>query len=262
MSGLVPPPTLPKLYRQIQIFETVYGRMILGPIDALAYAYMTHTKRSYDDCEIQSARRYLATQPPGIVIDVGASFGTWSLGLAPLSTHVYAFEPQRAVYNMLCGSIALNSLDHVVSPYNCALGGSAGTASIQRLKTTLPGWSGGLALDHSKSTIFTVQERERLGAEQPLDEFDPVTIRRLDEWHFDGKVTLIKIDTQGMEESILRGGAKTILTHNPLMVVEWTPDTRLALNGCLDELGYEVKAEGHDNLVCVSHGSAILIKER
>jgi hypothetical protein len=68
-----------------------------------------------------------------------------------------------------------------------------------------------------------------------------VPIRTLDSYEFDN-VGLIKIDVEGFEEKVLRGGVKTIARCKPILYIE---DDRPELSGSLrkfiTELGYSIE---------------------
>src|SRR5215472_8442470 len=69
-------------------------------------------------------------------IDVGANVGTHALAFARAVGSlgaVHAFEPQRIIFNMLCGSIALNS--HC---YNMAVGDRQGSIEIPQFDYSKP----------------------------------------------------------------------------------------------------------------------------
>ena len=56
------------------------------------------------------------------VIDAGANIGCHTIPFARLCKKVYAFEPQREVYNNLCSNIFLNGLDNIIIPIRKGLG--------------------------------------------------------------------------------------------------------------------------------------------
>jgi hypothetical protein len=59
-------------------------------------------------------------------------------------------------------------------------------------------------------------------AMRPADATDIDVLRclPLDDLAFDGDITLLKIDTEGMELEVLAGAAKLIATHRPSIAVE------------------------------------------
>src|SRR5215468_7281459 len=70
---------------------------------------------------------------PGMtVVEAGASIGAHTLGFAELvgpSGQVFAFEPQRALYHLLCGNLALNGYSRV-SAFQAGLASTARSITI------------------------------------------------------------------------------------------------------------------------------------
>jgi len=86
---------------------------------------------------------------PGMtVVDVGANIGVhtvyFALTVGP-SGHVLAFEPQRILYQILCGNVALNQHGNVVA-LNAGLGAQSGTILVPRIDYARTGNFGGLSL--------------------------------------------------------------------------------------------------------------------
>lgn len=157
-----------------------------------------------------------------VAIDVGGHCGTWSWNLAHWFEKVEAFEPvaeHRACFEK-------NVLEtQVVTLYPYALGVDEGMISI----VTEDGSSGNSFIK-GKGTI---------------------PMKTLDSFGFEN-VDFIKIDVEGAEEFVLRGGAMTIGRWHPTIIVE---QKRLmaserfglkplgAVKFLIDEFGYKVVAE-------------------
>jgi len=124
-------------------------------------------------------------------LDIGAHIGFWSFWLAQNFRAVEAFEPlpllrQCFAANVTAGNTRLHA---------CALGEREGTIDMQ----LVPGNTG---MSHV------------LGAAP-----GGIPMRRLDEFDFD-EVDFIKIDAEGFESFILRGGEQTLLRNRPLILME------------------------------------------
>src|SRR5688500_1390243 len=55
-------------------------------------------------------------RPGDTVLDIGANIGTHTVAIAHKvgpTGRVYAFEPQRRIFQMLCGNVAVNALNNV-----------------------------------------------------------------------------------------------------------------------------------------------------
>lgn len=140
--------------------------------------------------------------PGQVVLDIGANIGTHTVFFAqkvgPAGT-VLAFEPQRVLFQILCGNVALGSLTNVHTR-QAAVGSQAGTVSVPTLNYAGAGNFGGVSLEgqvHGENvSLLTV---DQLG---------------LTACH------LIKIDVEGMESDVLAGAELTIGRLRPIVYVE------------------------------------------
>lgn len=137
-----------------------------------------------------------------IVLDIGANIGTHTVFFAKKVKArgiVYAFEPQRIIFQNLCANVSLNWLTNVKC-YNMALGKSSGHIFVPYLNYLQRKNFGGLRLGN-----FTEGEKIKLITIDSL---------RLE------KCNLIKIDVEGMEADVVKGASKTISKHKPILFVE------------------------------------------
>ena len=161
-----------------------------------------------------------------IVIDVGANIGTHTLWLANkvgAEGFVYAFEPQRLLFQTLCANLALNSIQNV----DCR---QLGVGYTQRLiKVPL--------LDPLKSNNFGGLNIEG------HSEGEKVAICKIDDIGLTS-CSFIKIDVEGMEPEVLQGAMNTIVQCRPVVYLELDRDENVEfLQVLLDELKY--KSEMH-----------------
>jgi FkbM family methyltransferase len=137
-----------------------------------------------------------------IVVEVGANIGTHTIFFARTvgaAGRVLAFEPQRIVFQTLCGNLALNSLTNVHC-YAVALGESAGFAQIPVLDHRQPLNFGGVSLSSA-----AIGEQIQVAT---LDSFALPQCR------------LLKIDVEGMELAVLKGAVETIRRCQPILYLE------------------------------------------
>jgi FkbM family methyltransferase len=140
--------------------------------------------------------------PGAVVLDVGANIGVHTVyfaGVVGPTGHVIAFEPQRLVYQTLCANLALNSLGNVEA-INMGVGVSSGVLSLPRL-------------DYSSEHNFGGAS---LGVNQGGDEVSVITLDSLDL----SSVFLLKVDVEGMELDVLRGGEALLSRCRPVLYVE------------------------------------------
>lgn len=159
--------------------------------------------------EIAAFRRAHAGEGVAIV-DGGANIGTHTVALAQIMEgwgQVLAFEPQERVFYALAGNIALNNCFNAACVMT-ALGERAGMALVPKLDHQMPANFGGVSLkpgvgDPGQSTGETVPV--------PMIALDNLKLKRLD---------ILKLDVEGMEPEVLRGGRQTIETMHPIIFAE------------------------------------------
>ena len=140
---------------------------------------------------------------PGMtVVDVGANIGAHTLYFAKavgVGGQVIAFEPQRVLYQMLCGNIALN-LHNNVTAIHAGLGATLGSITVPKIDYSRGGNFGGVELGKSEN-----------GEEVPLRRLDSCELK---------SCHLIKIDVEGMEQAVLEGSRSILEEHQPILYVE------------------------------------------
>ncbi|HEV8680999.1 MAG TPA: FkbM family methyltransferase [Stellaceae bacterium] len=228
------------------VVPTIYGQMIVNRHDINQTNALFKTGKAIDHAEINQLCRILHNcGPDPVVIDVGANFGTYSLGLAAVvgrNGKVHAFEAQRIIFNMLAGSVALNSLTNVYC-YNMAVGDREGAIEIPQF-------------DYTKTLNFGSIEfgpEQVEGLSQPRghdpDRVEFVPLTTIDRFSF-ARVDLIKIDAEGMEIQVLEGAKETIQRCQPLLHAEFIKSDRVALRQKIADWGYDVYPN-RGNYFCV-----------
>ena len=138
-----------------------------------------------------------------VAVEVGANIGTLTLALARAvgnAGRVYAFEPQRVVFQTLCANMALNSLTNVEC-FHAAVGAQAGHVLIPDIRYDMKANFGAVRADAFDN-----------GAAVPK-----VT---LDEFLHVNRLKLLKVDVEGMEREVLLGASKLIERFRPILYVE------------------------------------------
>jgi FkbM family methyltransferase len=158
---------------------------------------------------VESAALMTAAAGAGVVFDIGANVGYYSLHWASRLSpggKVHAFEPVPSTYEKLIRNIALNGLDDVVRPNAMGIGDEAKAVTIY-----LPDFSGSGAA--SLADLHPEETSVRIDAQiDTLDNyFQRSRLTRLD---------MAKVDVEGAELFVVKGGLKTISTHKPLLFME------------------------------------------
>lgn len=175
----------------------------------------------FSEGEVAVFRQLL--RPGQVVVEAGANLGAHTLALSELvgdQGTVYAFEPQRIVFQTLCANLALNSRTNV--DCRCeALGETPGWAFVPPVDYRAANNFGGLGLG-------SYQHGERVRV---------VTIDSLQL----PRCALVKADVEGLELSVLRGAAETIAQYRPLLYVDnERPENSAAVIEYLLSLGYNL----------------------
>jgi FkbM family methyltransferase len=145
-----------------------------------------------------------------MAFDVGANIGNHALWFSEIChLKVYAFEPVE--HQILLDNVNLNKAGSRIRVFKTALGADYGQAS-EKAKCTLQTGEG---------TI-------------PVVPMDSIEIPNNE------KLSLIKIDVEGMEIDVLQGGIQTIRAYKPVILTEeWERETTQGIMKLLTPLGYE-----------------------
>jgi FkbM family methyltransferase len=193
------------------IVDSRYGKIIVDSNDR----YLSRSLIFYGEFSEGEAQLFKQVITKDmIVVDCGANFGAHTLLFAQLARHVYAFEPQRYMFDALCRTIALNGLDNVTA-FREAIGDGA-VVKYRDVDTSQ---------ENNFGACSFVGATE--GANMPTRVLDLPC-------HF------LKIDVEGMELAVINGAAEMLLECQPIVYVENDrPDKSDALIARLEELNYD-----------------------
>lgn len=165
--------------------------------------YIGHALDIYGEfSELEAQLFEQLVQPGQVVVEAGANIGAHTVHLARLvgpGGMVMAFEPQRAIYDLLCANAKLNGMDNI-HPF---LGGMGARQEMMQVPP----------LDYGKNLNFggVSLQRGTAGEDVPVVPLDALNLPALH---------LLKIDVEGMEAEVLEGARQTIARHRPALYVE------------------------------------------
>jgi protein O-GlcNAc transferase len=199
-------------------------RIVVPDAIDLITPYVLREQQDFFEDELPFVRQLL--QPGQNVIDIGANYGVYTLPMAKkvgASGHVWAFEPSSSTAQFLAQGIAANGFGHVTLE--------------QKAVSSAPG-SGQLAL-HVQSELRSIVH----GAAPP-DGCETVSLVTLDDcmdryrWV---DIDLIKIDAEGEEANIVKGGRRFFANLAPLVQYELRSagDMNIGLVRDFAAIGYE-----------------------
>ncbi len=166
-------------------------------------------------------------------IDVGANIGIWSVLAGTIlsePSHIYAFEPDPKNLSRLRTNIQQNSIQNI---------------------TVIPS-----AVAHDGKIQFLFSEYGAVSSinMNNLQDCSVVDSVKLDT-HFEnydlsGQHLVIKIDVEGFEPTVIRGGLKTIIKYLPTLIIELDfSDKRTQMDRWGDEIQTLFKLYSHSYLV-------------
>jgi FkbM family methyltransferase len=173
----------------------------------------------YDKHELALMRRFVRG---GDMVDVGAHVGLYALAAAPLARRVLAFEPNQDARAQLERNVALNGCGNVVVDGR-AVSDAVGTAQLwvggdTAWSTLRAGWLAGSEPVEVATTTLDA-EVERVGLEPAF----------------------VKVDVEGHELDVLRGGAATLAARRPVVLCEVGAETGVQVEELLPGYrGYRV----------------------
>lgn len=197
---------------------------------------------------IEDAKKYIKDDT--MVLDIGANIGVWSVYMAKnKSLTVHAFEPYLPTYYNLCSNLLINNALNVQT-HRCALGSSEEHGKVLPLYV-LPSNIGATRLTPIGNQPF--KEAPFHATLDYLDRMFPTEI-----------VSFIKIDVEGHEEQVLRGGHELISRSKPVIYFEsWDghPTIQKPLFEYIHSLGYNIQHICSDDYRAIHIDSEFLPSE-
>lgn len=200
------------------LVESRFGPMIVNRNDAyIGRSILEYGEFSVGELEVLSQ----ILGPGKVVVEAGANIGAHTLPLAKIvgpTGRVIAMEPQRFVFQTLCGNMALNSITNVDCHW-VAVGEMSGVVQVPEMPV------------HQIHNFGGVSLRSDL----PGHKVAMITIDSLKL----PKCHLLKADVEGMELEVLKGASDTITRCRPFLYVESDRQERRAeLFEWIDAKGY------------------------
>lgn len=175
----------------------------------------------YSNGEVDVFRQVI---PAGaLVVEVGANIGAHTVALANIAgPHgaVMTFEPQRVLFQTLCGNVALNSIPNAYCR-NEAVADVHGAIKVANLDPN----------QQTSFGSFNLEDfQDYAGETRPVVTLDSLPLPKCD---------FLKIDVEGMEGKVIAGGGKMIRRHRPILYVENDrDDSRSSLIAAVNALDY------------------------
>lgn len=208
------------------VFTLIDGVRIVVPdsLDLLT-PYVLREQQDFFEDELRFVRQLL--QEGHRAIDIGANYGAYTLSMAQKvgpGGHVWAFEPTSSTAQFLAQGIELNAFEHV---------------TLEQRGVSSLGGRALLSLQHNSELNSIVHGQPPTGATETVS---LVTLDEcLDRYRWT-QIELIKIDAEGEESNIVKGGHKFFSRLEPLIQYELRKADKMNL-----ELIQEFAAFGYDS---------------
>ena len=150
-------------------------------------------------------------KPGMVVIDIGAHLGLMSVIIAKLvgkQGKVFSFEPTPATFSILKKIIHLNKFENVILPFKKAASNFTGTVDF--------------FVDENEgsnaNSLVSRNDKTRTSEKTEVDTLDNIAsalnLQKLD---------LIKIDAEGSELDVLKGGKTIVSKYKPVIILAIHP---------------------------------------
>ncbi len=191
----------------------------------------------YDYCNFTLIQHLV--KPGYVCLDVGANIGIYSVVLSKLSgqsENIHSFEPVDHIRAKLKANLKLNGF---VSAHinDFALGESEETIEMYQVKEGV--FRGG--------TSSFVQNENIQSMGQDCFDVKPVLVKKLDGYIESlnlSRLDFIKIDVEGFELNVMKGGVKTLSQYKPYILFEYDEIRHAPMKGdfmaLFREVGYDV----------------------
>ena len=212
-----------KFNKQIEFFIKKY----FFPESFLFKRRLERSIKNKDENEIELLERFI--EPGTDSIDVGVYRGVYSYEMSKYSKNVHSFEPNPIIFEYINKN--LKKIINNIFLYNYAL---SNKNEVIDLKVPIRNdkynrenfeefYELGRATIHQENT-FKMYEKFQ------------ITSKKIDEFNFKNNISFIKIDVEGHELEVIKGGEEIISKNKPILLVEI--EERYSQNKVSDTINY------------------------
>lgn len=184
------------------VINTVSGAKVVASADLTTMtSYILLEQQDWFEHEMAFIRAFAL---PGMyALDIGANHGVYGLNFAACLQgrgHVWAFEPTAAPFSMLTDSVTINAYQQVLTALPYGLSDQARDAQMY--------------VD-TNSELNSLHGHNGITEQVRLETLDEVLPRLTD-----ATIDFVKLDAEGEEISIIKGGARFFAEQSPLVMFE------------------------------------------
>lgn len=234
-----------------------HGLMIVNRFDndprvAISQMVLDHGNTSTVEADL-TVRALMKIRNP-VIFDIGANIGTYATWVARWAMdnngRVYCFEPQRQIFQMLCGNMAINNINNVHA-FPMAIGKEETYIDLPEVDYMKDGSSFG---------AFSLDGVDRKRYENLPNSMQRVKLTTIDKFMKEynvPKIDFMKIDAEGLDIDVIEGARETINIYKPDLLVEFlnlgsskdedtSEEGRVKAIELLQSFGYNTHIVHHD----------------
>jgi FkbM family methyltransferase len=171
--------------------------------------YHRHFQKDYEESSFKFFKKY--AKQGGVTLDIGAHIGLYSVFFSKLTNgKVYSFEPTPSTAVVLRNTIGINKCSKNVTVVEAAVSEKPGVATF---------YSNDVDVSDSNSLVdFKLENFKREGAYE-------VAVVSVDDFRLQHglKISILKIDAEGVELEVLKGAKETFLQDRPIGILGLHP---------------------------------------
>ena len=178
------------------------------------YQFKKRIERSIanlDELEIDIIKNII--KPGTDTIDVGVYRGVHSYEMSKYSLNVHSFEANPIIYNDLVETLPL--IKKNIKLYNFALSDKSGEV-ILKIPIRDKSANKKNYEEYFKMGLATIHENNNF---DNFEEFSVIS-KKIDDFKFENKISFIKIDVEGHEMEVIKGGLDLINKFKPNLMIE------------------------------------------
>lgn len=161
------------------------------------------------------------------LFDIGSHYGLFSLAAAGLQAKAIAVDPSAEAIRMIARQVELNHVQQMIHAVHAAVSGSKGSLKMLNSGAFSNGYF-------------------RLAAGRSARELTEIQATTIDEMTAEfGVPTHIKIDVEGHEAAVVRGGRETLRRYSPQLFLELHNELILMDGGDPNEVVDELQGAGY-----------------
>lgn len=183
-------------YNQLELLKTKTNDFVLNTLSNDWCGLSIFNNHSWEPHISNFLKRNIKSD--SILCDVGSNYGWHSIQSSFFCESVYSFEPQKYIHDIQKKSIEENNIENI-KLFNFALGDENGTKEMS-------------PIDYNSTSTNMGDLSLGVGGEK-------IEVRTLDSMNI-SRIDFMKIDVQGYEKFVLKGGENTLKGSKPIIIIE------------------------------------------